>query len=100
MPTSNIDDLLLSVKTSTQPATPENQYLENNEVEDESIEESAPADYGEDEIQTQDDNGDIQELEDIQKAPVEVDDYGNEKESMPKGLKDRLTGKKSNISER
>jgi hypothetical protein len=100
MPVSNIDDLLLGGQgNSQQPKTPEydsqqemepieedlpetNEYLDNEQ-------EPAP----DEEYDNQDESEDHQPEQKEQKKEIEVDEYGNEKERMPKGMKERFDRK-------
>ena len=103
MPTSSIDDLLMGGKTPTQPQTPENHYQEGPDEVEEMEEDDAPEDGGDfdysgDDEQEGDHTNDVDESEDDEDAPQEkhkreYDEYGNEKERMPKGMKDRLDRK-------
>ena len=81
MPTevSNIDDMLMSEKTLTQPAAPENQYEDKApEVEPEVVlEAEAPELEGGTEVTSDAPQG--EEPEEKQQPTAEVDDYGNEK---------------------
>ena len=110
---SNIDDLLMGVGNSQQPATPEHKEKIQDKQELEDKDESAPEydteddntpdsddsndDMDESEGDT-DDSSDDDEPEDKQKAKSEsdeddVDEYGNKKERMSKGMKERLDRK-------
>lgn len=78
--TSNIDDLLLgSSGASTQPATPENQYLQDELQEQEYVPEKQP-DIMEDSY-TSDDQEEKEEPKEPEKEreSEEYDEYGNEK---------------------
>lgn len=98
MPTSSIDDLLMGGKTPTQPQTPEHEYQDGpEEVEELEQDDDAP-DYGDDPEPEDDHMDDADEPEDEEDEPEakhkrEYDEYGNEKERMPKGMKDRLDRK-------
>jgi len=106
MPVSNIDELLMGGQgNSQQPPTPEHE--EQQTLEKEPIEEveSETNDYEEDESEI----NPIEEDESVEreegekgeegesplspKKEIEVDEYGNEKERMTKGMKDRLDRK-------
>lgn len=106
---SSIDDLLMGVGNSQQPATPEHKEKlqekpepveEMDKDDDANVEveyESDPMPDDEDDSDP-DDGGDDDEPA-SKKQPVEepqedeVDEYGNPKERMPKGMKDRLDRK-------
>lgn len=116
---SSIDDLLMGVGNSQQAATPEHKEKIQKEKEkepDEVLEEDEepvgnepdepedkPDDSSEDEEESDDDSGESDESgeEPEQKsrndgesgADDEVDDYGNKKERMSKGMKERLDRK-------
>lgn len=98
MPISNIDELLMGGSTSQNPMPIE----EKMQTEPEPIEEIEQEDYDEsdtgddyennvesDEEDHSEDNQDISDLSEEQ----EIDEYGNEKERMPKGMKERLDRK-------
>jgi len=98
MPTSSIDELLLGAKTQQHPETPENQSQETpeeiEEIETEEPESSGDFDYSseepkEDHTNDSESNEDEDEKQE-ENHPKEYDDYGNEKERMPKGMKERL----------
>ena len=78
MPTSNIDDILLSGKTTTQPSTPEHNFVE---VEPEPLNEIADAIVvpEPEKVDTYNLSEDEPEAKPIEKAASEIDDYGNER---------------------
>ncbi len=92
MPTSSIDELLLGGKTHEHPQTPENQAQDEPEVEEDFAPEEPelPEDEDEEPEESKEESQDESEEDDEQ---AEYDDYGNEKERMSKGLKDRLDRK-------
>lgn len=109
---SNIDDLLMGVGNSQQPATPEHkEKLEQEKPEKAPIEEMEPetpeyeTDEPDDNTDDSDDDSDESdgetddEAEDKPKGKgesedeFEEDEYGNKKERMSKGMKDRLDRK-------
>lgn len=109
---SSIDDLLMGVGNSQQPATPE--HKEKLQAEKAPIEEMEPeipvyesdepedntdeAGDDSDELDDQtDDNGEVEQKTE-KKVPSDddedvLDEYGNKKERMSKGMKDRLDRK-------
>lgn len=110
---SSIDDLLMGVGNSQQPATPEHKEKIQEQQELDDKDESAPEydiedentpnsddssdDVDESEDET-DDSSDDDEPEDRPKGKSEpeeddVDEYGNKKERMSKGMKERLDRK-------
>lgn len=91
MDISNIDDLLASGKTPTQPATPEHQYQETPEPVEE-MEADTP-DYGLDELKESNEEIDSSPKEDEagdEKPLYEDDEYGNPKEILSKSMQKRL----------
>lgn len=101
MPTTNIDDVLMGAaapRQTTVPSAPEVKEPEYNtepeeveELEPETPEyESEPEEPSEPKAREESDESDEKERE---LEPVEYDDYGNEKERMPKGMKERLDRK-------
>lgn len=100
---SSIDDLLMGVGNSQQPATPEHKDLTPEPIE--MIEDELP-DYEPDDAPSQpethdephdepdDDLSDDDSSQDVTPEPqYDEDEYGNRKERMPKGMKDRLDRK-------
>lgn len=112
MSISNIDDLLMGVGNSQQPATPEHkEKIQNEKAPIEEMEHDAP-EYGDtdetpdpsddnaDDMDESDDNTDDEadEKPDSKESAdsdvnYEEDEYGNKKERMSKGMKDRLDRK-------
>jgi hypothetical protein len=106
MTISSIDDLLMGVGNSQQPATPEHKEKLQDEKaqieeieEDEKIEEENVS-YGDDENDEEEENSSQDNEEDENKSSDdskqdndELDDYGNKKERMSKGMKERLDRK-------
>lgn len=108
---SSIDDLLMGVGNSQQPATPEHkekvqeqnepiEEIDNNEVTEyeDDIENDHSDDTSDDRYDSDDDQEDNQEnerdqTETTQSDDEEVDDYGNKKERMPRGMEERLARK-------
>ncbi len=93
MDISNIDDLLMGGNSAQQPMSPEEKSSETPEVEQE--QELDPYEPEQDQEQDNEPDSDEESSEDQEQkedAP-EVDEYGNEKERMSKGLKDRLDRK-------
>jgi hypothetical protein len=102
---SSIDDLLMGVGNSQQPATPE--HKEKLQEEKAPIEEMEPEtpEYDEgddgDDVEEHDEPEQDDEADEDEKPAKksdgdeeeELDDYGNTKERMPKGMKDRLDRK-------
>lgn len=96
MSTTSIDDLLLGAKTPTHPQTPENQPEETpHDAQD-------LDDYESDEVHAEDatpdpvddDSGDDAETQETtERTSKEYDEYGNPKERMSKGMKERLDRK-------
>ncbi len=108
MSISNIDDLLMGVGNSQQPATPEHkEKLEDEKEPIKEIEEDAPqydhidsdaSEDSKDDDQSDDSDNQDDEGEDFDKKPEkqshdEEDEYGNKKERMSKGMKERLDRK-------
>jgi hypothetical protein len=97
MSISNIDDLLMGVGNSQQPATPEHkEKLQDEKAPIEEMESDAP-EYG-DTDETPDTSDDDSDEKPDQKGEShddegEEDEYGNKKERMSKGMKDRLDRK-------
>lgn len=102
---SNIDDLLMGVGNSQQPATPEHkEKLEDEKAPIEEIEKETPQydtsdDSSDNDVETSDDVSEDQ-AEETESKPEkndvvedELDEYGNKKERMSKGMKDRLDRK-------
>lgn len=100
MSISSIDDLLIGVGNSQQPPTPE--HKENIEKENEPIEEIEPetpeydseepdgnADESEDQTDDEDEEKPVKKVE----SNDDEDEYGNKKERMSKGMKERLDRK-------
>jgi hypothetical protein len=93
---SNIDDLLMGVGNSQQPATPEHKDMQEV-AEIEEMESDVP-DYSDDQEvsepkqEPQDDESDAehQESDDDTRAESEQDEYGNEKEVLSKSMQKRL----------
>lgn len=111
---SSIDDLLMGVGNSQQPATPEHKDKEqqqhdpvdDNEQDDANVDveyESDPMDEGDDDSDDSDNNTDdndddsddkpAKKGESHDESEDELDEYGNAKERMPKGMSDRLARK-------
>lgn len=109
---SSIDDLLMGVGNSQQPATPEHkEKLQDEKAQIEEIEPDAPEydDTDDSDSTTDKSDDDMDESaddtdEEIDKKPEkkgesedaevdEEDEYGNKKERMSKGMKDRLDRK-------
>lgn len=106
---SSIDDLLMGVGNSQQPATPE--HKDKIEDKPEPIEEMdehgevAPDDtYDDDQLSNEDDrsrdkdsdeeDGYVKErTRDDREETLEIDEYGNEKPRMPRGVEERLARK-------
>lgn len=104
---SNIDELLMGKGNSQQPETPENKdttenidpvedvnesendYSSDDNISDDVGDESDHADNDKDEPDADDNN----DSEDDKEANDDVDEYGNKKERMSKGMKDRLDRK-------
>ena len=112
MKISNIDDLLMGVGNSQQPSTPEHKEKVEQEkpekapieevepeVEYESDEPNGNTDEGEDDSDEIDADTDDEEEEKPKKKvesdddDFEEDEYGNKKDRMPKGVKERLDRK-------
>jgi hypothetical protein len=92
MSTSSIDELLLGAKTTHHPQTPENQYND----EPEQIEEIEEVDFEKSEETYEEESthhAQIEEPSSEESQAAEYDEYGNEKERMSKGMKDRLDRK-------
>ncbi len=94
MPTSNIDEILMGGKFSTQqPATPENQYQEQPET----IDNDTP-DYGEDvqevkEYQTSQEDNNAQDEDtalETKKPERITDEYGNDTQPENEAIRERL----------
>ena len=97
MPTSNIDDLLMGGKSNIHPETPEHVDANNDNKPMGDIDGDAP-DYGEDETESNDEsieNNEGDEKDSIEEPEKEYDEdeYGNTKERMSKGMKERLDRK-------
>jgi len=113
MSISNIDDLLMGVGNSQQPATPEHkekqnekpqeapEYIEENQTEnieydnDVSSETNKEDQSNDNEIDDQDTENKEEENKEIkpESSEEELDEYGNKKERMSKGMKERLDRK-------
>ncbi len=104
MSISNIDDLLMGVGNSQQATTPEHKDKEEKapieEIEPElpeydDTDETAPATDGNDDDTDESENDtDVKENKtESSDDEVEEDEYGNKKERMSKGMKDRLDRK-------
>lgn len=100
MSSSSIDDLLMGEKTAQHPETPENQYNDVPEEIDELESQGEPGELGEPEAhgdpgeRRESDPPDDEETKEASESPQrEYDEYGNEKERMSKGMKDRLDRK-------
>lgn len=103
MTISNIDDLLMGVGNSQQAATPEHKDKLQKEEEKapiEELEQDAPEYESEepDSETSEPNNEDDEESEPEKKAEsadddIEEDEYGNTKERLPKGMRDRLERK-------
>jgi hypothetical protein len=113
MPISSIDDLLMGVGNSQQPATPEHkEKLQDEKAPIDEMEPEIPEyESGEPDDQTDESDNDLDESEgeithESEEKPVskseldsdgnseeEEDEYGNKKERLPKGMKDRLDRK-------
>lgn len=96
MSISNIDELLMGVGNSQQPATPEHK--------DKTQDEPAPVEEVEHDVEPETpeehETQDNEEPEQIEDKPeqktedlIEEDEYGNQKERMSKGMKERLDRK-------
>lgn len=99
---SNIDDLLMGIGNSQQPATPEHKEKTEEEKapvdeveQDEKYDSEVPKDESEEKPDLAAESESVDEVEEKpEKEEVyEEDEYGNKKERMPKGLKDRLERK-------
>lgn len=104
---SSIDDLLMGIGNSQQATTPEHKdKLQKQEDEKELIEEMEDEvhEYGDEDDATQDDTTDENDDDEVEEKPEkkvesndddedEVDEYGNKKERMSKGMKERLDRK-------
>lgn len=99
---SNIDDLLMGIGNSQQPPTPEHKEkieeektpideMEQDEKYDTEITDNEP----EEKPDLAADSEPVDEVEEktAKEETFEEDEYGNKKERMPKGLKDRLERK-------
>lgn len=112
MSISSIDDLLMGVGNSQQPATPEHkEKLQEEKAPVEEIEEDAPeygdtdeSDNNSDKSDDDTDESDAETDDEAEEKPekkgesddepeFEEDEYGNKKERMSKGMKDRLDRK-------
>lgn len=108
MSISSIDDLLMGVGNSQQPATPEHKEKHEKEpieeMEPEAPEYDGDSDQSDDEPESSDSDEQVDETdEEIEGKPEgkeeqqdnnhEEDEYGNKKERMSKGMKDRLDRK-------
>lgn len=96
MPTSSIDELLMGGKSATQPATPEDVYSEDSQVDDTTINNDEP-DYGDDVPETIEDDRKIQQEDneevratDAKEKSRQLDDYGNEAEPENEAIRERL----------
>lgn len=95
MAISSIDDLLMGGNTSQQPMAPEEQYQDKPEPVDE-YEDDIPDndEYSpEEDLGTDESSGDESEADEPERHAEEEDEYGNKKERMSKGMKDRLDRK-------
>lgn len=95
MPTTNIDDILMGTVAPSQPDAPESQYNEPEEIEELEPEETAEQEQ-EEEVEKESSNEENQHPhEDVehQSKETETDEYGNQKERMSKGMKERLDRK-------
>lgn len=104
---SSIDDLLMGVGNSQQPATPEHKEMEDEEkapieeLEKDSEDEKHEVSYDDDDAdsdESQDEDDD--ESSDDERKPEkpdtsddDVDEYGNQKERLSKSMKERLDRK-------
>jgi hypothetical protein len=96
---SNIDDLLMGTGNSQQPTTPE--HKEKTEElpetpEKETVEEYETDDVKEPEIEENEEKEEKEEStekENLSDTETELDEYGNTKERMSKGMKERLDRK-------
>lgn len=101
MSTSSIDDLLMGIGNSQQPATPEHkEKQEKAEIEEEETEteydDADDSDESKDEAADDTDEPDEEEKPEKKEPETEddeIDEYGNTKERMSKGMKDRLDRK-------
>lgn len=106
MTISSIDDLLMGVGNSQQPATPEHKEKIQEEKEAvEEIEKDVPEyDSEDDAVNEESENDEPEDDTDAEDKPeqkstpdedegFEEDEYGNKKERMSKGMKDRLDRK-------
>ena len=89
MVATSIDELLLGSKTHLHPATPENQYIEQNESDDLDSESfDSEQEPEEDEIHEEEPRQ--EEPDEPKELEAEVDEYGNQKEPENKEIRDRL----------
>lgn len=95
MDATNIDDLLMGGKNATQPASPESQYEIHADEPLESDDHGYESEDGEPESEGYEPESEESHEEPDQESsePQEEDEYGNKKERMPKGMKDRLDRK-------
>lgn len=108
---SNIDDLLAGVGNSQQPTTPEHKEkapdetdysgeLESNDDDDLDVKNEGDLIDSEEEDAKEDEGDDEPSRNDrASEGDDELDDYGNKKERMPKGMKDRLDRKEKQYQE-
>ncbi len=94
MPTSNIDDLLMGTRMPSAPQAPEQHYQDGPE-EIEELEPDVPEVSAYEASEPESDHmSEGEELGVSEDRPddeaQEFDEYGNEKERMPKGMKERL----------
>lgn len=92
MAISSIDDLLMGgTGNSQQPETSE--YQDEPELPEEAEEEAVDDDMEPESDPVDDETGDDEASEESAKKEYEEDEYGNKKERMSKGMKDRLDRK-------
>lgn len=107
--TSSIDDFLMTGKTASQPEAPEHQFVDDNEMIDDSAPE--PQSDTQPEYEPQDYEGEQDGQNDLSDEPTDgesLDEYGNEKpkprvyteeevnDRINKAVRDRLSRMKSN----
>lgn len=107
MSISSIDDLLMGVGNSQQPATPEHKEKQEKapveEMERDNVPQEKEPNYDTDDEADTDTPDDSDSDDDVEDRKVvgdeekddepEVDEYGNKKDRMSKGMKDRLDRK-------
>jgi hypothetical protein len=103
MAISSIDDLLMGGSTAQQPMSPEEKFQDTPEPIEELENETPDYDTDDDSSQPLTDDNEPDEPEDApdeesdkesdKELPEDEDEYGNKKERMSKGMKDRLDRK-------